>query len=119
MTALSLTKISIIYFYLRIFKSKRFRLACYAVMTFAVVYLIAFDLVCIFQCHPVHYAWDRWDGEHQGTCLNANAVGWSAAGLNMVLDIATISLPLRELGKLQLSWDKKIPLMLLFLLGFL
>lgn len=42
-----------------------------------------------------------------------------AAILNIVLDVATLCLPLWELYKLSLSRKKKIQIMLMFSVGFL
>jgi hypothetical protein len=39
-------------------------------------------------------AWHYWDGEHEGRCNNINAQSWAAAAINIVLDVATISLSL-------------------------
>ncbi|KAJ4185738.1 hypothetical protein NW755_008189 [Fusarium falciforme] len=44
--------------------------------------------------------------------------GWMAAILNIVLDVATLCLPLWELYKLSLSRKKKIQIMLMFSVGF-
>ena len=90
-------------------------------------FLIACNIMCmvgfvfafIFQCKPVSLAWNGWDGQHKGKCVDVNAIGWAAAAFNIILDIATIVLPLPRIAKLQLSRDKKIPLFIVFLLGSL
>lgn len=114
-----MTKISILFFYLRIFPKKSFRIATYVVMALNVGYLISFVLISVFQCRPLDAAWLRWDGEHPAKCNNINAQGWAAAALNMVLDLLTMSLPLRELSKLSMSLRKKAQVMLMFCVGFL
>lgn len=116
---LPLTKISILLFYLKIFPRRGFRIATYIVIGFNVAYLITFVVISVFQCTPIDGAWLRWDGTHHYTCRNENAQGWAAAGLNMILDIATMVLPLRELYKLNLSVRKKIGVMAMFSLGIL
>lgn len=118
-TILSLTKISILLFYLRIFGTRNFRIMAYSLIAISVAYAIAFDFVFIFQCRPVNLAWLHWDGEHPGTCVNVNIVSWSAIAVNIATDIAIILLPIPQLAKLNLSMSKKIPLLLLFLLGWL
>lgn len=115
----SLTKISILCFYLRIFPKKSFRIAVQVVIALNAMYLVAFIFASVFQCNPVNLAWLRWDGEHQGTCNNINAQGWASAAFNMFLDIVTMSLPLRELYNLSLSTRRKILVMFMFSLGFL
>lgn len=39
-------------------------------------------------------AWHGWDKEHEGRCNNINAQSWAAAGINIALDVAVVSLPL-------------------------
>ena len=91
----------------------------YVVIGLNVAYLIAFVLISVFQCHPIDAAWLRWDGEHPAICNNINAQGWASAAINMVLDIVTMALPLRELSKLSMSLRKKLQLMIMFSLGLL
>lgn len=86
---------------------------------FNIAYLITFVLVTIFQCSPIDGAWLRWDGTHNYTCNNENAQAWAAAATNIVIDIATMILPLPELYNLNLSARKKISVMAMFSLGIL
>lgn len=116
---LPLTKISILFTYLRIFPKKAFRIVTYVVIGLNVAYLITFVLITVFQCRPLDAAWLRWDGEYPAQCDNINAQAWAASAINMCLDIITMSLPLRELSKLSLSLRKKLLVMIMFSLGFL
>ena len=119
-TALALTRISILLLYLRVFRiSDIFRRITYGLIAINVGYAAAFNLTMLFQCRPLNYAWNGWDGEHEGVCLSLNGIGWSAAAINIVLDIAVIILPLPTITKLVLPWHKKLPVILLFLLGLL
>ncbi|KAF2084270.1 hypothetical protein K490DRAFT_75929 [Saccharata proteae CBS 121410] len=118
LSALPMLKISICCFYLRIFPERNLRRIIWAVIGLCAGYGIAFVLVSIFQCRPISYAWNQWDGEHAGTCNNINAQGWTSAVLNIVLDLTVIILPLPFLAKLQLNKRKKVLLMLMFSLGF-
>jgi hypothetical protein len=119
-TSIGLTRISILLLYVRIFStSSLFRRCAHTLIIFNFGYLAVFNIVLLFQCRPINLAWNRWDDQHEGICLSINAIGWSAAGINIALDLATIILPLPQLVKLRLSWQKKLPLILIFLLGFL
>lgn len=118
LTALPLVKISMLLFYLRIFPQKWFRLSCFAAMACCAAYAIAFLLVSVFQCTPIHYAWNDWDGEHSGHCTDINAQGWSSAALNVILDIVVIGLPMPLIAKLQLNKRKKFLVFLMFSVGF-
>ena len=117
LTSIALTKISILLFYLRIFPNRDFRRWVYVVLALCTLYILSFIPVTIFQCLPVHLAWERWDGQHRGRCVNLNAEGWSSAAFNIIFDLLVICLPLRELSKLAMSRRRKAGIMLMFLGG--
>lgn len=117
LTAIGLTKISILLFYLRIFPQQRLRRAIYVTIVLCVLYIIAFVTATGLQCLPIHIAWEHWDGEHHGTCINLNADAWASAGVNIVLDLVVIILPIREVSKLSMSRRRRFGVMIMFLLG--
>lgn len=119
LTALPMVKISIIMFYLRIFPQPLFRKCCHGAIVLCVGYGLAFLLVSVFQCRPINYAWLRWDGEHQGSCNNINAQGWTSAAINVVLDFVIIGLPIPMVAKLNMNRRKKFLVMLMFSLGLI
>ncbi|KAK2791300.1 hypothetical protein FQN52_004977 [Onygenales sp. PD_12] len=113
------TKVSILFFYLRIFPAPHFRVITYVVMAITVGYGIALIFAVIFQCSPVDMAWNHWDGEHTNVkCSNINLIGWVSSAINIVLDVVIIVLPTRELFRLALSTKKKIHILLMFSVGF-
>jgi hypothetical protein len=118
-TILPLTKISILFFYLRAFSNKTFRMLVYIVIALNVGYWITFILISVFQCSPIEGAWTRWDGTFKGKCQNINLQGWMSAAITIFLDLATLILPLPLLAKLALSRRKKVQLFLMFSVGFL
>jgi len=71
--ALPMIKISIVLTYIRVFTEKIFKYIAYAVIALNLAYTIAFACVTVAQCSPISFAWTKWDGEHEGTCLNVNA----------------------------------------------
>ncbi|KAF7179935.1 hypothetical protein CNMCM7691_008987 [Aspergillus felis] len=117
LSIIPLTKISICLFYLRVFPARHFRIMTYVVIGLNAGYLIVFILISVFQCRPIKGAWLRWDGEGHYSCNNINAQGWSAAAINMILDLTVMALPLRELYRLNLSLRKKLFVMSMFSLG--
>ncbi|KAL2817614.1 hypothetical protein BJX63DRAFT_419555 [Aspergillus granulosus] len=117
LTGIALTKISILCFYLRVFPRREFRILVYVAIGLNVIYIVVFDLISIFQCGPVQGAWLRWDETGDFKCNNINAQGWSAAAVNMALDIMVMALPLKELYALNLSWRKKAFVICMFSLG--
>ncbi|KAJ8117815.1 hypothetical protein OPT61_g1079 [Boeremia exigua] len=117
--ALGISKISILCFYLRVFPDKHFRRIIYAVMGLSVAYTVAFFFATTFQCIPVSYAWNQWDGLHRGMCNNIHLQGWIAAGINIVLDAIVMVLPLKHLAELNMSFRKKALVMAMFSVGII
>jgi hypothetical protein len=88
-------------------------------MAVNVLYGTAFILTSLFQCIPVHVAWTKWDGTGLVKCINANAVGWTSAAINIALDAIIVILPLLELTRLVMSWERRIHILVMFGLGSL
>jgi hypothetical protein len=61
----ALLKLTLLFFYLRIFPGKARKLL-WATVIFDCIYGIAFVFLAAFQCHPVSFFWTGWDGEHEG-----------------------------------------------------
>ncbi|KAI1137786.1 hypothetical protein F5Y05DRAFT_62075 [Hypoxylon sp. FL0543] len=117
-SALALTKVSILFFYLKVFPKRSFRICTWILIGINVTYMITYDLLLIFQCNPIYGAWTFWDGEFKGQCISINVLGWSAAAINIALDVAVIVLPLPELFRLSLSLRKRLQIIAMFAVGF-
>ncbi|KAF2119774.1 hypothetical protein BDV96DRAFT_642780 [Lophiotrema nucula] len=117
LSAIALTKISILLFYLRIFPNRNFRRCVWVTLIVCALYIVGFVPATILQCLPIRIAWQRWDSEHHGRCINLNVEGWMSSALNIILDIVVICLPLRELSQLAMSRRRKLGIMLMFLGG--
>ncbi|KAK0113101.1 hypothetical protein ONS95_014805 [Cadophora gregata] len=112
-------RVSMLCLYLRIFPHGILRRITHVVTVVNLLYGTSFMTASIFQCIPVHAAWTRWDGTVPAKCINANAVGWTSAAINIILDAVTVILPLPELTRLVMSWEQKIHILAMFSLGFL
>jgi hypothetical protein len=112
-----LTKISICCFYLRIFPKHALRVRVYIVIGTTVAAACAFIPVTIFQCTPIPGAWLRWDGTYEAECRDVMVQALWGAIASIVLDIATILLPMTELWGLNLSMRRKAGVMLMFATG--
>ena len=78
---LSVTKLSILFFYLRIFKYRYwFCVQVWATIAMVCVSTAIILVMTIFSCHPIDYFWDR--DIKGGTCLDVNALAYanSASG---------------------------------------
>ena len=112
-------RVSILCLYLRIFPQRAFKKTVYTIMVVNVLYGTAFILTSLFQCIPVNAAWTKWDGTGPAKCINANAIGWTSAAINIVLDTIIIILPLPVLTRLVMSWERRIYILVMFGLGSL
>jgi hypothetical protein len=117
--AVAFTKISFLFFCLRIFPRKELRMSIFVLVGVCAAYGFSFVVVCLFNCLPVSYIWESWDGEHTGKCIDFHIFAWSHAGINIALDIIIMSVPMPELWRLSLSLKKKIYIMLMFGIGIL
>ncbi len=59
----------------------------------------------------------RWNGKHKGQCINTIAQIYSAAGINILFDLAIFLLPLPLLVPLKISMQKKIGVCAVFMVG--
>ncbi|KAJ5041284.1 uncharacterized protein L3040_005832 [Drepanopeziza brunnea f. sp. 'multigermtubi'] len=116
--ALALSKISILAFYLRLFQKKRFRILVYLTAAFVISYTISGIFVVIFTCNPVAASWDLKLMMLPSTkCLNRPKAYLTAAAFNIMSDIFVISLPCREIWKLQLPLRQRLSLIGIFAVG--
>ncbi|KAL9527433.1 SAT4 family membrane protein [Sphaerulina musiva] len=117
-SGLGIVKISMLLTYLRFFSSPTFRKAVFVLIVLNAIYVVVFMSMVALQCRPLSYTWHRWDGEHEGSCLKFASLAWPAAAFNIILDAATLTLPIRELWKMSLNKRKKIGVVLMFSVGF-
>lgn len=116
---LAFLKMSLLFFYLRIFPARGIRIVLWVTIGYNVLWGIAFVLLAVFQCQPISFYWTGWAGETKGTCINANAIGWANAITSIVLDVWMLAIPLWQLRSLQLHLKKKIGVAIMFCTGTL
>ena len=85
-------------------------------MIFVSLSCIAACSASIFQCSPIHKAWDI-TGKVNGHCINVNALFYANAGLDIFQDALIYVLPMRMLYQLQIPRRQKIALMGVFAVG--
>jgi hypothetical protein len=73
-TQISLIKLSALFFYKRVFNVANTRYIIIGTMILNCLYGLIYATVTIFQCLPVGYLSIRWDGEHEGSCINLQAM---------------------------------------------
>ncbi|KAL3470903.1 PTH11-like integral membrane protein [Aspergillus californicus] len=112
--SLGFTKISILFQYLRIFPSYRFRIICYIVMGVVILYSSWAIVSGFVNCVPVAKFWDR---EIPGTCLSFEGVWFFNASMNIATDITLLVLPMPLISQLHLPRMQKLALLAVFALG--
>jgi hypothetical protein len=115
----TLLKMSLLFFYLKIFPEKGVRRLLWSTVGFNTGFGIFFVVLTIFQCQPISFYWTKWDGLHSGKCLSISGIAWANAAVSIALDIWMLAIPLSQLRKLHLHWKKKIGVALMFIVGTL
>lgn len=84
-----------------------------------ICFFVAFTIALGFECKPISYVWNQWDGEHTGHCtVNEEASVYANAGFNISFDLIVIAMPIPRLLKLQVhDTRKKLLVICTFLVG--
>lgn len=114
---ISLAKISVCLFLLRIFRSSTFRWVGYIMIGINSAIAITWMLLDSFHCIPVHLAWTQWEGLEQGKCINFIAATYANGIVNIIVDVVMVAMPIYEVSKLNLSQRKKIGVAVMFASG--
>jgi hypothetical protein len=113
------TKLSICFLYLRIFHvEKRIRWLIHGCIWFLIIYSFAFEIICIFQCHPIRAFWD-FSASLKGKCINTIPVFYAAGACNIVSDLLLMAIVVPKIGELQIRKGQKIALFGIVSLGWL
>lgn len=114
--ALSVTKLSILCFYMRIFQHQTlFRAGVWAAIALIVLSTTIISILTIFQCRPITYFWNR--DIKGGICLDVNALAYANSAMSMVQDVIIVFLPIPVVWKMNLDSRKKIGIGIMFALG--
>jgi hypothetical protein len=116
-TQISLAKISVCLFLLRIFQSATFRYTTYTIIGLNAAIAVTWVLTDTLRCIPVHLAWDQWETKEQGTCVNFIMVTFVNAFVNIGVDTVMVLMPVYEVSKLNLSARKKLGVSVMFAMG--
>ncbi|KAJ5090213.1 hypothetical protein N7532_008897 [Penicillium argentinense] len=116
--ALGTIKMSFCLLYLHIFPGKKFRIACWWLLAIIVAQTIAEALVVLFQCTPVHKAWDA-TGLVKGTCVDMNTFYYANFAVKLASDLALFTMPIPKLVQLRMPVGKRVGLVIMFSLGLL
>ncbi|KAL6922614.1 hypothetical protein FSHL1_006579 [Fusarium sambucinum] len=116
--SLCLIKLSILFFFLRIFPDPTFIKIIRWTIGFTILTTIIIVILLCLQSAPTEPSQEGWDGfPNSGPHLDIHALLLSHAGINVVLDVWMFILPLTQLYDLGLKARKKMGIMLIFGMG--
>lgn len=114
---ISLAKISVCLFLLRIFRASAFRYITYAMIALNIAVAVTWVFADIFHCIPVRLAWTGWEKAEPGKCINFITSTIVNAFVNIIIDASMVVMPMYEVAKLSLSTRKKLGVLLMFAMG--
>lgn len=114
---ISLAKISVCLFLLRIFQARTFRYLAYALIVTNAAIGITWASVDAFRCLPTRLTWVGWMHEEPGHCLDFIAAVLVNCLVNIFVDCILIVMPVYEVIKLQLPLRKKLTVAAMFVVG--
>lgn len=108
------TKISILFFYRRLFPQTWFKNCLFATGTVLVMSLLGQVPTDIFQCVPIR---SGWSPNVKGTCIDFGAATLATGIINVVTDLILITLPIPVIWNLKTSAQNRWLLILTFMAG--
>jgi hypothetical protein len=111
----TLIKLSILHFYLTVFKIKSFAIATYVVIGLCIAFWFGAFFSTAFFCTPPQ---KEWLPDTPGHCGDSDKLYAACAATDLIIDVIVILLPMPVLWNLQLRTAKKIALTFIFGLGF-
>ncbi|GAP90656.1 putative integral membrane protein [Rosellinia necatrix] len=112
--SVSLTKVSIIVFYFRLFPQQSYRAFLWAIMVVVLLTGIATSVAGVFQCDPIARS---WNADIPGTCFNQPALFFANGGLNIAEDLILYFLPIGILWNMNLPLRQRVALIGIFVIG--
>ena len=113
--SITTTKISILFFYHRIFPSRTFTRISIVIGCVSIAWWLSLVFSIIFSCKPVNYFWNK--SNPNGHCLDENTLAYGITGANIVTDILVLCLPFPWLWRLQMPMSRKLLIIGMFALG--
>ncbi|CAD6441948.1 e147b13e-ce82-4cc9-8935-6b00fdbc5a0d [Sclerotinia trifoliorum] len=113
---ISLTKLSVIFFYVRVFKVNReFRIGLWLTASLVIGWIFFALFSALFQCKPISKSWLPLE---PGTCINTYQWWLASAISSLIIDFIILMLPVPMLLNLQLQRSRKILILIVFAFGY-
>ncbi|KAI4098299.1 MAG: hypothetical protein L6R37_006559 [Teloschistes peruensis] len=116
-TSTALAKYAILAFYYRIFDLRFFRRLLLWAGLLCMAYMTAVDLTILFECQPIHAAWDQAIGFKPSHCINAERFNIASGSVNIGLNAIVFALPIPLLWRLRVPIRQHIILTAIFTLA--
>jgi len=116
LTASAFCNLSITHLYTTLFPYSRFRIVCRILLVLTASFYITFMIVQFFSCPQ---KMDNALAMAKKCADNSKTLWVGASGVTMCIDLANVMLPMPILWRLNIDFNKKVRLTLLFGLGFL
>ncbi|KAH7207273.1 hypothetical protein DER44DRAFT_810856 [Fusarium oxysporum] len=118
LTALVLVKAAILCFFLRIFPDHKFRIVVKCTMVFNALIWVGFFIFVFFQTQPFSLFWNGWQ-QKKGHLILTGFTNFTLplAGMNLLLDIWMLILPMTQLSGMGLKLRKKLGVISMFSVG--
>jgi len=113
--AITTTKLSLLFFYHRIFPVRTFTVISIITGIVMIGWCIALIFAVAFSCSPIGYFWDK--SIKGGHCINENNLSYGITAANIVTDITVLVLPIPWLIHLQMKTSRKLAIGGIFILG--
>ncbi|KAF2633299.1 hypothetical protein BU25DRAFT_327471, partial [Macroventuria anomochaeta] len=115
--SLTITKISILLQYHRIFTLREMRIPVYVALAIVSAWGITTLFTSIFSCVPVDASWKVTE-QASATCVNRMALWYTNASVNIVTDILVAAIPVRGIWSLQIPKRQKTALLGILTIGW-
>ncbi|KAJ4314373.1 hypothetical protein N0V94_006475 [Neodidymelliopsis sp. IMI 364377] len=115
--SLTITKISILLQYHRIFTLREMRIPVYVALALVSAWGVALLFTSIFSCVPVDAYWQITE-QSTAKCVNRMALWYTNASVNIVTDLLVAIIPVPGLWGLQIPKRQKIALLGILTIGW-
>jgi len=119
--SLVFTKLSIVWFYRRIFRGDHFNLVIKILIGVVIGWGITFFFASLFECFPVQQVWLSLYGtpEHDQYCYQYLPMFYATSITNMLIDVLILVTPIPKIWSLRMPLHQKVGVSAIFLLGSL
>ena len=115
--AVTFIRASVLALYVRIFRTRSFRMTCYVVHGINILFGAATILGACLICNPISFQWDR--SVPGGHCGDQKSLDLFIGVFNLLIDVTVVVLPMPVLWGLQMAVGKKFTLSGIFGLGIM